>query len=83
MTDRSPATDAEALHLPAVSAEHVQRVLDAAGPALLPAIAALSSALGFSIVRCVTLRARKHVLAGVHLAIARALMLHGQARGQG
>ncbi|WP_235962039.1 hypothetical protein [Falsiroseomonas selenitidurans] len=79
----SPREPAEALRLPAVSAERLDAVLRAAGTNLLPALAVLICALGFLIARATAPKARKAVLAGVQIGLVRSIGLHGRAEGQG
>ena len=67
-----PATLADALRLPAVSDAQRERVLLAAGPAVLPALAVLASAIAWHLARNVTPGATKAVRLGMATAILRA-----------
>lgn len=78
------ADGGETLTLPAVEAAHLDAVVNAAGPRLLPAIAVLVSALGWYLARGFARPADAARLArAVPPAVAAAVAFHAEARGHG
>ena len=80
---RPPLDAAEALCLPPVTEDHLDRVIHAAGTKPLQAIAVLVSAIGWYLARSVAPHAVPRFVEGVVLSAVRAARLHDDAAGQG
>lgn len=78
-----PDGETEALHLPAVPVEHLDAVITAAGTRVLPALAVLISALGWFLANGFRRGDGARVARALPAAVAQAVVLHGDSRGEG